>query len=92
MHNLCIIFNGIFFIILGNRTGALGNRPLDPINNTVRFNIIKNGDGIPSICVGVAILNIIKKNNFVNCTGNKRGVYCIDQASTTNWGSLQPSN
>jgi hypothetical protein len=84
--------NGIFIIISGNRAGALGNRPLDPINNTVKFNIIKNGDGIPSICVGVAILTIIKRNNFLNCTGNKRGVYCIDQALTNNWGSIQPSN
>lgn len=77
---------------LGNRTAALGNRPLDPINNTVKFNIIKNGDGVPSICIGAAILSVVKRNNFTNCTGSKRGVYCIDQASTSNWGSIQPSN
>lgn len=84
--------NGNTSLIIGNRTAALGNRPLDPINNTVRFSIIKNGDGIPSICIGAAILSVIKKNNFSNCTGHKRGVYCIDQASTSNWGSIQQSN
>lgn len=84
--------NGRTLLISGNRTAALGNRPFDPINNTVKFNIIKNGDGIPSICIGAAILSVLKKNNYTNCTGSKRGVYCIDQAMTNNWGSLQPSN
>lgn len=79
-------------INLGNRTIALGDRPLDPINNTVSFRIIKNGDGIPSICIGAAILNIVKQNNFTNCLGFKRGTYGIDQAMTSNWGSMQESH
>jgi hypothetical protein len=79
-------------LYLGNRTIALGSRPLDPINNSVKFRIIKNGDGIPSICIGAAILSIVKQNNFTNCNGHKRGVYCIDQSCTSNWGSIQQSN
>lgn len=81
--------NGIYGKYSGNRTIALGNRPLDPINNSVKFCIIKNGDGIPSICIGAAVLSIVKQSNFTNCLGYKRGVYGIDQAMTSSWGSLQ---
>ena len=84
--------SGIIPSNVGSRTLALGKTPLSPVNNKISFQILSDGEGIPSIALGVAILPLVKGAMYSNCIGVKRGVYAIDQASQSNWGGLQESN
>ena len=76
------------FLKLGSRNIILADKPITPVNNLCRFKILKNGEGFPSISMGVAIKSIIAKNNYHYNTGYQRGIYAIDQSSNSNWGSM----
>lgn len=46
---------------------------------------------MPSICLGVAIKSVVRTFNYSISSGYQKGIYALDQASNSSWGSLQES-
>ena len=73
-----------------NHTVCCLDKPLDPIND--KFFVKINQNTSKKIWLGVCILDIVRKNNFVQCSGIGKGTYAIDQSSAIAYSYNNPHN
>ncbi len=72
----------ILNLISGGYPINLLESPLTKENNEVNIKILDEPDK-KGVWMGVAILDIVKNNNFQSCYGIGKGTYAIDQVGAT---------
>ena len=65
-------------------------RKMDALNNRFYVKIKKNLT--KRVWFGVCIMDVVKKLNFMNLNGHGKGVYALDQGSSTHYSYNNPSN
>lgn len=65
------------------------DKSIDPINN--KFFVRINSNTTKKLCIGVCILDIVKKQNFISCSGLAKGTYAIEQ-STIGYSYMNPNS
>ena len=66
------------------------DKPLDAVND--KFFVKINSNPSKKIWLGVCILDVVRKNNFVGCNGIGKGTYAIDQSSSTAYNYNNPNS
>jgi hypothetical protein len=69
---------------------CLFDKPFDAINDKFFVRMDKNLN--KKIWLGACLLEVVRKTNFIGCSGHGKGTYAIDQSSSTAYSYNNPNN